>query len=215
MGSTGGEKASWTFPLTTELYPEISFEVRVDFIAPSGPTSASSDPIARLRVDEINSKTSWKRYNEASKWALINPNPELAERSAVKVKEGKKVSVFTYGEGGRFTLEVEKAPFGVTFKQDGVVTMVINDRKLFHMEHFRLREDEQVTPVVEGSGEDETQVKVEEGAEEEQKVFAAPAGENQRSTAWFEGDADNDRWKESWKQWHDSKPKGRFTQNSS
>lgn len=180
--------ASWTFPLDTELYPEISFALTVDFLS-------KGDGIARLRVDEVGSKLPWKRYNEAANWALVDPEPALTAVGNVKKVSSKVQTRFMYGVKSELELVVDHAPFKVTFRRNGEDVVYINERNLFHMEHFRSKVE---TP---------TQVEGGDAATAgEQRVFSASSGK--RDTTWFEGEPDAELWEERFSKWTDSKPKG-------
>ncbi len=171
--------ATWIFPLKTELYPEISFELRVDVLA-------AGDGIARLRVDEVDSKTQWKRYNETAKWALIDAEPAVAQKSSVKFSSGPSTTTISYGDAQSLSLVIEHSPLKITHRRDGKPVMVINERGLFHMEHFRTKEEP---------------VKV-EGEQEQIHMHAGV------DTTWFEGTPDHELFEESFGKWRDSKPKG-------
>jgi alpha 1,3-glucosidase len=182
------DRASWTFPLNTELYPEITFALTVDFLA-------KGDGIARLRVDEVGSKLPWKRYNEAGKWALVDPEPALASVGSVKRVSSRERTHFKYGNKSELELVVDHAPFKVTFRRNGEDVMYVNERNLFHMEHFRSKEE---TPAqVEGG---------DAAATSDQQVFSASTGK--KDTTWFEGEPDKELWEERFSKWTDSKPKG-------
>lgn len=193
----GKDGASWTFPLKTSLYQDIQFELQLDILK-------QGEGIARIRVDEVNSKTSWKRYNEAAQWALLEAEPARADLASVKQKtsHGGKTTTFHYGTSGDLSLEIQHDPLLVTFKQGGETVLVINDRKLFHMEHFRAKEDFFVDNETESS---ETHTV---GAEGDVQVVMA-AKEKKPDTKWFEGEPDKDAFEERWKTWADAKPKGR------
>jgi alpha 1,3-glucosidase len=173
-------EASWTWPLRSSLYPEIQFELRVDVLA-------EGDGIVRVRADEIGSQTPFKRYNETAKWVLVNSEPPIASESTVKLKTSKGVDTIKYGDAG-LSLEVVHSPLRITQLRNGKPEIVLNDRSLFHMEHFRIKEQEKVEEVM---------------SEGEQMVLKG--GEMDRS--WFE-EHDVDMFEEKWKQWTDSKPKG-------
>jgi alpha 1,3-glucosidase len=180
--------ASWTFPLNTELYEDIKFALTVDFLE-------KGDGIARLRVDEVGSKLPWKRYNEAAKWALVDAEPALTSVGNVKKVSSSGQTVFEYGVKGQLELVIDHAPFKVTFRRDGEDIMYINERNLFHMEHFRAKEE---APA---------QVEAGEGAVTgDQQVFSA--GSTKKDTTWFEGEPDGHLWEETFSKWTDSKPKG-------
>ncbi|GHJ85091.1 hypothetical protein NliqN6_1493 [Naganishia liquefaciens] len=180
--------ASWTFSLDTELYPDIHFALTVDFLS-------KGDGIARLRVDEVGSKLPWKRYNEAAKWALVDPEPALTAVGNVKKVSSKGQTRFTYGVNSDLELIVDHAPFKVTFRRSGEDIMYINERNLFHMEHFRSKAE---TPAQVDGGD--------AAAVSEQQVFSATSGK--KDTTWFEGEPDAELWEERFSKWTDSKPKG-------
>jgi alpha 1,3-glucosidase len=164
------------FPLKTELYPEISFELKVDVLQ-------AGDGIARIRVDEVNSKTPWKRYDETPKWALVDAEPAVADKSEVKFESHASTTVISYGEGHSLSLVIQHSPLKITHKRHGKTIMIINERGLFHMEHFRPKEPE---------AHPEGQVTIHEGMDR----------------TWFEGEADKDLFEETFSKWTDSKPKG-------
>ncbi|WWD16176.1 hypothetical protein CI109_100601 [Kwoniella shandongensis] len=175
------EGGSWTWPLRSELYPSVRFELRVDVLA-------EGDGIVRVRVDEVGSTTPFKRYNETAKWALLTPNPATSSAATLKSSSGK--SVITYGpSSSHLSLEIAHSPLKITQLRKGKPEIVFNERSLFHMEHFRVKEIEKIEENVGGEG--------------EQMVLKG--GEMDRS--WFE-ESDADMFQEKWKQWTDSKPKG-------
>lgn len=216
FGAVSKGDASWTFPLTSSLYPDISFELRVDILA------AGDEGIARVRVDEVGSASPWRRYNETARWVLLDAEPKLASSSA-KMTSKNGVTTITYGEKGSLSLEITHQPLRIVQKRDSVEQVVFNERALFHMEHFRTKEIEmpEVVKTAEGEeGEPTAEVKAEPGSPdvkvelespppEEQKVF-----ENQIDRSWFETE-DNDMFEENWKRWRDSKPKGKSTSSIS
>lgn len=171
------DASSWTWPMRSSLYPEIQFDLRVDVLE-------QGDGIVRVRVDEVGSKTPLRRYNETAKWALLDESPRLS--SSAKLSSTSERSTITYGAG--LSLEVQHAPFRITQLRDGRPEIVLNERSLFHMEHFRIKEQESAEELLG------------EGAQTVLK-----GGELDRS--WFE-EADADMFEEQWKKWRDSKPKG-------
>lgn len=181
VASSKADEASWTWPLRSSLYPEISFELKVDVLA-------QGDGIVRIRADELGSKTPWKRYDETAKWVLLDAEPPLAAAagSGIKLSSAKGTDTITYGNG--LAVKIERTPFRLTQLRDGKPEIVLNDRSLFHMEHFRLKELE----------------KQEEHLSEGEQVVLK-GGEMDRS--WFE-ESDKDMFEERFRQWTDSKPKG-------
>ena len=173
------DHASWSFPISSSLYPEVSFELRVDILE-------KGDGIARIRMDEINSKSGFRRYNETARWALVDINPPLSSLANVKLSSKKGKSIIKYGKG--LSIEIVHSPLKITQLRDGQPEVVFNERSLFHMEHFRAKEE-----------------KIEEAQSEgEQVVLEAHNGIDR---SWFE-DNDGDAFEERWKKWTDSKPKG-------
>lgn len=179
------EGLSWTFPLHSSLYPDVQFEMRVDLL---------EEGIVRVRADEVNSPSGLQRYNETAAWVLTG-DPHLAKDGA-DVKNEAGVTSIKYGQNKELELDIVHSPLQITMKRDGKAQVVFNERSLFHVEHYRSQEKKKDT--VEGSEE----VKQEEG--EEQKVFQK-GDEIDRS--WFETD-DKDMFKETWRKWTDTKPKG-------
>jgi alpha 1,3-glucosidase len=182
--------ASWTFPLNTELYPEIKFALTVDFLE-------NGDGIARLRVDEVDSKLPWKRYNEAAKWALVDETPVLTSIGNVRKVSSKGRTSFKYGPGHSLELVIDRSHFKVTFRRDGSDIMYINERGLFHMEHFRAKDEQQPAEAVDGAA----------APEGDQQVFSAKPTHG--DTTWFEGEPNGELWEERFSKWTDSKPKGK------
>lgn len=180
--STGHQdEASWSFPLDTRLYNDVSFELQLDILD-------VDHGIPRIRVDEVGSALPLKRYNEAAKWALVEAEPSKKSLSNVQFTTTEATTTVEYGSldnGDKLVVVLQHDPLLITFKQGNEDVMIINDRNLFHMEHFR-------TQTTENAGDDQ------------QKVLKTPAPD----TTWFEGEPDKDAFAESWKQWKDSKPKG-------
>lgn len=184
QGSAGG---SWKWDVASSLYPEIKFELQVDVLQ-------EGDGIVRVRMDEVGSQTKWRRYNETAKWALLDVNPPLAQSASLTTKKG--VSTIKYGpKASKLTLEVQHQPLRITQLRDGVAEVVLNDRSLLHMEHFRTKPVDGQEEIAEGAG---------QMSEGEQVVLQA---NDQVQRGWFE-ETDKDSWEEQFRQWKDSKPKG-------
>lgn len=176
---------SFTFPLHSSLYPDVRFQMRVDLL---------EEGIVRVRADEIDSPTGLQRYNETAKWVLEG-EPRIVKDSAAEVKNAAGVTSIKYGKNKELELDIVHKPLQITMKRDGKPQVVFNERSLFHIEHFR-KEEEQKT--VDGADE----VKQEEGAEQ---VVFQDGDEIDRS--WFETE-DKDMFRETWRKWTDTKPKG-------
>jgi len=140
----------------------------------------------------VGSTTPWKRYNETAKWVLVNENPAISTSSAVKLSSSRGVDTIAYNDG--LSIQVERYPFKLTQLRNGKPEIVLNDRSLFHMEHFRNKELEKQEEIL---------------SEGEQVVLKG--GEMDRS--WFE-EHDKDMFEEKFRSWTDSKPKGTFSLDS-
>ncbi|WVW82784.1 hypothetical protein I302_104795 [Kwoniella bestiolae CBS 10118] len=174
------EDGSWKWPLESSLYPEVKFEFRADVLA-------EGDGIIRLRIDVIDSTTPFKRYNETARWALLDTNPPLSSSATIKTSSGK--SIITYGpSSSKLSLEIQHSPLKVTQLRNGKPEIVFNERSLFHMEHFRIKDVESAQEIL---------------SESEQVVLKG----DQQDRSWFE-ESDIDAFEETWKKWRDSKPKG-------
>jgi len=144
------------------------------------------DGVVRVRMDEVGGLK--KRYDEAAKWALI-ANPSISTQTQWKVSASEARAVF--GRKREHEIVVDFKPLRVVLKRDGKEQVVINGRGLLHMEHYRNKAVEE--PKVEAA---------EEGAETQEVLKVNP-------NAWFEGDAEDAHWEETFGSWTDSKPKGK------
>ncbi len=188
------DEASWTFPIKTELYPAIDFELRVDI---------QQGGIARLRMDEVNSALQWKRYNETASHALLG-EPKLLSKKDVSMETKKGITTLSYYSKSKSSfplqLVIQNSPLKITQLMDGSPIAIINDRSLLHMEHFRTKKvalEEGVEPTEVSEMEFKGRVAYEKGSDVDRK--------------WFLGEAEEDEgmWEESWQKWTDSKPKGK------
>lgn len=178
------EGYSWTFPLHSALYPDVQFEMRVDLL---------EEGIVRVRADEVNSPSGLQRYNETASW-VFQGEPRIAKDGA-EVKNEAGITNIKYGKDKELELDIVHKPLQITMKRDGKPQVVFNERSLFHVEHYRKQEEKP-------EGADE--VRLEEG--EEQVVLQNGDGIDR---SWFETD-DKDMFKETWRKWTDSKPKGKL-----
>ncbi|WVR05419.1 hypothetical protein IAU60_002434 [Kwoniella sp. DSM 27419] len=173
-------EGAWKWAVQSTLYPQVHFELRVDVLE-------EGEGIVRVRVDEVGSATPFKRYDEAAKWALLDANPALSASASLRTTRGK--SVITYGPASsKLSLEIQHAPLKITQLRNGKPEVVFNDRSLFHMEHFRIKDIEKTEELF---------------GEAEQMVLQG----DRQDRSWFE-ESDADMFEESWKKWRDSKPKG-------
>lgn len=167
--------SSFVSAVTSELYPNINFELEV---------RVHEDGVVRVRMDEVGGLR--KRYDEAASWALVR-EPTLKNARDVKWVQGPKE---VKGSFNGVEIRVQYQPLRISLWRDGREEVVLNGKALFHMEHFRVKEEKkEPEPAAEGA---------------EQVVLQAPV----KSTAWFEGEDEDGWWSETFSTWTDNKPKG-------
>lgn len=169
------DQASFTASVKSALYPEVNFGLDVRL---------HDDGVVRVRMDETGGLR--KRYDEAANWALVAP-PSISRDIVWKVGKGTVHAI--YGEKKNIEVVVEFDPLRVTLLRDGVEQVVLNDRGLLHMEHFRTKDDTKPVTIQDGEGEAQTTLQL-------------------NNRAWFEGEEQDAWWEETWSSWTDSKPKG-------
>lgn len=102
--------------------------------------------VARVTIDEAlrqkgeiqlrhGSKARKERYNEAAKWALVG-GENYHREAIVKTEEG--VTTVAYGPPG-YQVKITHKPFSVRFLRDGEAQVVLNERNLMNMEHWRAK----------------------------------------------------------------------------
>lgn len=162
-----------TGAVTNAVFPAIRFELEVTF---------QTDGVARVRMDEVGGLR--QRYNETAIHALDPSSAPAAitNDGAFTVTQEASVTKVLYN-GGRFELVLEHEPVKLTFKRDGVPHIVLNERGLLNMEHFRLK------PV--GGQEDGVAERV-----------------SHERFPHFLAEEDVDEWEETFAGKKDSKPKG-------
>lgn len=169
--------SSFSAPLTNSLFPDIEFLLQLDF---------TSDGQARVRVDEVNGLR--QRFNEAADWTLVK-QPTLASSDDVQASFGDNgESSFVYGLNKNHRLVINHAPLKLTFERDGQPHIMLNERGLFNMEHFRVQHQD-----------DSLVVQDPEGSSAHRQESVNPH---------FLPETDDGMWKERFKGHQDTKPKG-------
>ncbi|GAA5875927.1 hypothetical protein JCM8547_008350 [Rhodosporidiobolus lusitaniae] len=173
---------SLTASLKNALFPQIafSFEVRLH-----------ENGVARVIVDEVNGLR--QRYNEAAKWAVETEPAVQTDEDNYKVDISPARTSVTYA-GGRHEVRVEHKPVLVTFLRDGQPHLVLNERGLFNMEHFRVKQV---------GGEPEELVVQDPEHPEEQLVVI-----QDEAFPGFLPPNEDGMWEETFTSKRDSKPKG-------
>lgn len=177
--STSFENGRFKAGIKNLLFPEINFSLEVRF---------QVDGVARILMDEVNGLR--QRYNETGSWTVqTEPILEIKEE-AFTVNVEKDSTSITYANG-RHELKIQHRPILLTFLRDGQPHIVINERGLLNMEHFRLKTVDAET--VEGEGEDAV-------VEVKEELFPG-----------FLSEDEDGMWEEAFGGKTDSKPKGMFS----
>ncbi|GJN90711.1 hypothetical protein Rhopal_003725-T1 [Rhodotorula paludigena] len=175
-------RGSLSAPVSNALFPGIKFRLDVDF---------HQDGTARVRMDEVDGLR--QRYNEAAKWALeVEPQLDTADERFDVRRTDASTSV-KYA-GGRNELRIDHKPLTLTFLRDGEPQMVLNDRRLFNMEHFRVKT----------VGEQPDELVVQDPEHPEQQRVVVP---DEAFPGFLPPDEDG-MWEETFAGKKDSKPKG-------
>lgn len=95
----------------------------------------------RLRIDEDRSQIDWtnkllkkERYTGAADWAFAQ-DPVVNTNAKIDADSGK--FTITYGNKSQYTAEVFSKEFKIVIKLNGETQLVLNDRNLLNVEHFR------------------------------------------------------------------------------
>ncbi|GAA5893633.1 uncharacterized protein JCM6883_003587 [Sporobolomyces salmoneus] len=164
------------------LFPAIKFSLEVRF---------QKDGVARVLMDEVDGLR--QRYNEAANWA-VQSQPELAvDDQEFKVDIGKERTSIKYA-GGKHEVKIEHKPVKVTFLRDGQPHIVLNERGLLNMEHFRVK--------TVGEAPEEVVVQDPDNPGEQRVIVKEDAFPG------FLPENENGMWEETFNGKKDSKPKG-------
>ncbi|KAM0791314.1 hypothetical protein ACM66B_005786 [Microbotryomycetes sp. NB124-2] len=197
LADRSNEHKHWTSPYSLErpqysggkltarvsnaLYPSINFKLDVVI---------HNDGVARVLIDEVDGLR--QRYNEAGKWA-IQVEPTLARDGDVHLTTSKDETALTYYHG-KHKLVIQHSPILLTFYRDEQPHVVLNDKGLFNMEHFRVKQ----------LGNESAEVVVQDKEHpDEQKVIV-----KEEAFPGFLPKDDDGMWEESFGGNTDSKPKG-------
>lgn len=171
--SVASHQAAFTADVKSSIYPSVKFSLDVRI---------QQDGVVRVRMDEVDGLR--KRYDQAAQWALVE---EPSIHRDIRWTVGKTNAKAIYGPKKDIEVVVDFKPLKITLFRGGKEQIVLNERGLLHMEHFRTKEDSLPEGQVEAGGQTVLQVD--------------PA-------AWFEGDSQDALWEETFSSWTDSKPKG-------
>ncbi|CEQ39441.1 SPOSA6832_00983 [Sporobolomyces salmonicolor] len=168
--------------IANALFPNIKFSFEVRF---------QKDGVARILMDEVNGLR--QRYNEAASWT-VQTEPVLAQDEGnFEVEINEERTSVKYAEG-RHELRIEHKPIQVTFLRDGQPHIVLNERGLLNMEHFRVK--------TVGEQPEELVVQDPEHPEEQRVIVKSEAFPG------FLPPNEDGMWEETFNGKRDSKPKG-------
>lgn len=186
---------SYTARIANALFSNISFSLRIDLI------ETGRDISTRIRIDEVDGLR--QRYKEAATWALVKEPTVVSANDRITVKLAKDRSTISWsGVPGRpkdQELVIEHSPLRLTFSRDKHPQVVLNERGLFNMEHFRVK-----TPEASAAAESAPDQLVIEDTPETDKHAPAPDGRFAR----FLDSTEDGMWQETFGGRADSKPKG-------
>ncbi|SCV72067.1 BQ2448_4761 [Microbotryum intermedium] len=167
------------------LFPLINFKLEICF---------QQDGLARVLVDEVDGLR--QRYNETASWALAQ-EPRLDQDDAhYSVEIDAKQSTISYGSPQRRQqVQIQHDPLLITFLRDGQPHVVLNERGLFNMEHFRVK------PI---DGNEQAEVVIQDPNHPTQQTVIVP----EKAYPGFLPTSDEGMWEENFNGKQDSKPKG-------
>ncbi|ETS62339.1 alpha-glucosidase ii precursor [Moesziomyces aphidis] len=191
--------ASINLPLSSALHPDIQFELSLTFF---------KDGTARIRADQLGDRYGgWKRYDEAAKWA-VEQLPDLASApSDTRIDSHKHGFEVHFGPQLSRSLRLQFSPLKIEILRDGEVQVVLNDRGLLHLEHFRKKPEP--FPTVKQEDQEVHQLVFQRN---KRSILSSPSSAQYSESlvsqwAGFEKE-DNGEWEETWASRRDSKPKG-------
>ncbi|TBU52165.1 glycosyl hydrolases family 31-domain-containing protein [Dichomitus squalens] len=155
------DQTSFTAAIRSSIYPDVKFGLDVRI---------HDDGVVRVRMDEVDGFR--KHYDEAHQLG----------RDGVSA---------VYGAEKEVEVKVAFEPLKVTLLRNGKEQVVLNNRGLLHMEHFRTKEF-----VAKGKGRFDT-----DGS-------AQVVLNNHPRIAWFEGEEEDGWWEETFRSFVDCKPRG-------
>ena len=120
----------------------------------------------------------------------------------VQIKQQSKAkTVVSWGDSTR-EMHIEHAPLRISFLRDGIVQMILNERALLHMEHFRAKPEDGL-PKTDEQRAAHLQSRVHDLKQRHPTASASTID------MWSKFETpDEGEWEESWGGVADSKPKG-------
>ncbi|PLW22299.1 hypothetical protein PCASD_15310 [Puccinia coronata f. sp. avenae] len=117
--------------LVNDIYPGITFGLNVTLVA-------ESEGTLRIKLDELGGLR--QRYNEADKWTLVS-QPKLLSSKDIKLDIGQDQTTITWPgiRALEYQVVLQYHPLKISLLRDGQPHIVLNERGLFNMEHFRTK----------------------------------------------------------------------------
>ncbi|GAA6001422.1 hypothetical protein JCM10207_006659 [Rhodosporidiobolus poonsookiae] len=171
---------SFSADVSNALFPNIRFSLEVRL---------HDNGLARVIMDEVGGLR--QRYNEAAKWAL-EKEPSVSDNGWTYSSTDSESTL--KAADGHNEVRVQHNPLVVTFLRDGQPHVVLNERSLLNMEHFRVK--------AVGEQPDELVVQDPEHPDEQRVVVKDEAFPG------FLPPNEDGMWEESFSGKADSKPKG-------
>ncbi|KAF3912800.1 Alpha-glucosidase [Arthrobotrys entomopaga] len=109
----------------------------------SGAVRVTIDELKRQKKDIVlrgESNARKERYNEAERWALI-PDWDIRDDKVVYGYQKGQITL-TFGPNLKYKALVNTSPFVISFERDGETHVVLNERGLMNVEHWRAQPPE-------------------------------------------------------------------------
>ncbi|KAL4400419.1 glucosidase II [Malassezia pachydermatis] len=181
--------STYCLPIASKLH-EAHFDLRV---------SLYDDGNARVYMDEAQPTYEHRQhYNEAHVWG-VETMPQPAAH--IKHDYNAKTNTDTLTWHHHHAVHIAHEPLRISFVRDGVVQMILNERSLLHMEHFRAKP----TTLPDDTDEARNEVASQRASALAKKHSVSKSVIEQWSR--FEV-PDHGEWEETWAGTTDSKPKG-------
>ncbi|BFZ59983.1 glucosidase II [Saitoella coloradoensis] len=119
----------------------VELPLTVSFLA-SGVARVTLDEKKRQlgEIELNNDRIRKERYNEAEKWSIVGGLDADSSIDSSAIFANDEVTVVKYGPAKNFEAVITHSPFSLKFIRDGEEQVVLNDRGLINMEHWRPRD---------------------------------------------------------------------------
>ena len=178
-------KGVYRAAVKNSLYREVEFDLEVRF---------QQDGTVRILLDENNGL--YQRYNETASYSLVGPPVLEFDDSRYQFKvEASKSTITVLANQNQVVIQHE--PIQFTFYRDQQPHLILNERGLLNMEHYRTRPANTET--------DPVDVLIQEPEGNVAPIFTTSESE---PFADFADIDDEGHWEESFGGHKDSKPRG-------